>query len=193
LEKEYQDATNKLDRKYKEIVSKYNEILFKNQGNGAAILLTERMEIIYSNIGLDNYDNIKDERTVWCASSQYHNDTLEISINDIFGNQFINIYVSNDSIDVTFEEYYKSDFIIRMNEFDTTTNQLKIPLETADVLLSKTSDFICGEVIFGKLILVTEPFYLGSSNFKCLKREYECYFKFKVRSEHFFDEYFNQN
>ena len=71
--------------------------------------------------------------------------------------------------------------MLKLKDSDEPTNKLEIPLETSEVELSKNKNFAIGEVIYGKSKIITEPYYLMPLGFEYIKREYELYFKFKVR------------
>lgn len=72
-----------------------------------------------------------------------------------------------------------------MREYDKPRSKAIIPLEIAEIELSKTGSFELKEVIYGKAKITTQPYYLQplgfDGDFELVKREYELYFKFKVR------------
>lgn len=186
IENQYNMAITKLNPIFKEILPNINTELFESEGNGAAILLKSKIDTLesnndYSNWELDEFE--KTEQDVWIAAGELIEGKLSISVGQIFGNQFIRYIVEEGEISTIFSEHYKNDNLIKLKKWDEPTNELLIPLETSEVELSKTKNFVIGEVIYGKSKIITEPYYLKPMgfDFENIKREYELYFKFKVR------------
>ncbi|MBL0084525.1 MAG: hypothetical protein IPP37_19755 [Saprospiraceae bacterium] len=186
IENQFNVAITKLNPIFMEILAKYNTELFESQGNGAAILLKSKIDTLdsnndYSNWEIDEFE--KSGQDVWIAAGELKESKLLISVGQIFGNQFIQYIVEEDEISTIFSEYYKSDNLLKQKKSDEPTNKLIIPLEISEIELSKTKNFAIGEVIYGKSKIITEPYYLKPMgfDFEYIKREYELYFKFKVR------------
>lgn len=186
IEHQFNVAITQLNPKFEEILQIYNTKLFESQGNGAAIFLKSKIDTLESNNDYSNWERDefeKIEQSVWIAASQFEENKLTIRVGQIFGNQFIQYIVEDGKISTIFSEYYKSDNLLKLKDSDEPTNKLEIPLETSEVELSKNKNFAIGEVIYGKSKIITEPYYLMplGFDFEYIKREYELYFKFKVR------------
>lgn len=186
IESQYNVATTKLNPIFKDELQKYNTKLFEKQGNGAAIFLKSQIYTLesandYADEKRDEFQ--KTEQEVWIASGELKEKKLTIRLGQIFGNQFIQYNVEQKKISTVFSEYYKSDNLKKLNKNDAQTNELTIPLAIAEVELSKNKNFVVGEVIYGKSKIITKPYYFKpmAFDFEYIRREYELYFKFKVR------------
>lgn len=186
IEIQFNVATTNLHPILKNILPKYNTELFESQGNGAAILLKSKIDILDSNNNYSNWEIDEFEKTgqdVWIAAGELKERKLLISVGQIFGNQFIQYIIEEGEISTIFSEYYKSDNLLKLKKSDEPTNKLIIPLKISEVELSKTENFAIGEVIYGKSKIITVPYFLKPMgfDFEYIKRDYELYFKFKVR------------
>jgi hypothetical protein len=183
IEQTYNHATTKLDPELNDILLKHEELL-ASQGNGPAIFLKSKIDTLESNYDHPDYTDADQlGQDIWIAATEYDGTELKISIGQIFGNQFIEHKVRNRKISTDFKEDYKDDDLVKLKNDDRPTNKLLIPLEIAEVKLSKTAHFKAGELIYGKAKVVTQPYYLKEPGyeFNCIKREYEYYFKCKIR------------
>ena len=180
LEDKYNSIVDELDSKSKEVVLEINDEWLETEGNGAAIFTIANKVNIESE---SESKNIEASENIWLASSQLESKILEIDIGQIFGNQSIKIRVEKGKIKTEFEEFYKQEENIKLWESDHPKSEMKIPLNTIQINLSKLNNFEIGEVIYGECKLMTKPYYLKyrSQNFTKIEREYEVYFKFKVR------------
>jgi hypothetical protein len=187
LEEAYTHATTKLDLEFDDILLMFEELL-ASQGNGPAIFLKSEIDTIESN---NNYPDYMSSYTnqfnqdIWMAVTAYDGTELKISIGQIFDGQSIDHKVRNRKISTEFREDYKDDDLVKLKKDDRPTNKLVIPLEVAEVKLSKTAHFKTGELIYGKAKVVTQPYYLKEPGyeFNCIKREYKYYFKCKIRMD----------
>ncbi|WP_373550026.1 hypothetical protein [Haliscomenobacter sp.] len=185
LEQAYNHATTKLDPELNDVLLKHDELL-ASQGNGPAIFLKSKIDTIESNNDYAGYSDASQlGQAIWIAATAYDGAELKISIGQIFGNQFIEHKVHNRKISTEFSEDYKDDDLVKLKKDDQPTNKLLIPLVVAEVKLSKTAHFKAGELIYGKAKVVTQPYYLKEPGyeFDCIKREYEYYFKCKIRMD----------
>lgn len=183
LEQAYNHATTKLDPEFEDILLNHEELL-ASEGNGPAIFLKSKIDTLESNNDHPDYSDTNQlGQDIWIAATEYDGTELSISIGQIFGNQFIEHKVCNRKISSEFRENYKDDDLVKLKRDDSPTNKLLIPLEIAEVKLSKTANFKAGELIYGKAKVVTQSYYLKEvgTKFDCIKREYEYYFKCKIR------------
>jgi hypothetical protein len=139
----------------------------------------------FSNMEINKLDSL--EQDIWFASAILEGRCLMIDIVQPFGYQFIRHKIENDTVLTEFEEYYKSDSIVKINKTDKPSNRLIIPLSTVNVKLSKTSHFAVDDLIYGKAMLTTQPYYLipigTGSNFDRVNRVYLYHFKCRVKRE----------
>lgn len=183
LEQAYNHATTKLDPELNDVLLKHDELL-ASQGNGPAIFLKSKIDTIEAVNGHEAFSEPSQlDQDIWIAATDYDGTELKISIGQIFGNQFIEHKVHNRKISTEFSEDYKDDDLVKLKKDDQPTNKLLIPLVVAEVKLSKTAHFKAGELVYGKAKVVTQPYYLKEPGyeFNCIKREYEYYFKCKIR------------
>ena len=183
LEQAYNHATTKLNPELNDILLKHEELL-ASEGNGPAIFLKSKIDTIEAVNNSEAYSEASQlDQDIWIAATEYDGTELKISIGQIFGNQFIEHKVHNRKISTEFREDYKDDDLVKLKNDDRPTNKLVVPLEVAEVKLSKTAHFKAGELIYGKVKMVTQPYYLKEvgTEFDCIKREYEYYFKCKIR------------
>lgn len=186
LQQEYRLAKTNINPIFHEVIPKFDRELFDSQGNGAAILLKAKIDTLESNNSYTNWERDEFEtlgQDVWIATSQMEGNILIISLGQLFGNQFVQYEVSDGAIETKFWEIYQSDNVLKLARMDKPVNELVIPIEKCSVELSKTTGFKVGDVIYGKSTLLTKPYYLKplSFDFEYIKREYEMFFKFKVR------------
>lgn len=183
IEQAYNHATTKLDPELNDILLKHEELL-ASEGNGPAIFLKSKIDTIESNNDHADYSDANHlGQDIWIAATEYDGTELSISIGQIFGNQFIEHKVRNRKISTEFREDYKDDDLVKLKKDDQPANTLLVPLEIAEVKLTKMAHFKAGELIYGKAKVVTQPYYLKEvgTEFDCIKREYEFYFKCKIR------------
>ncbi len=100
---EYDSAKFKLNPIFHEMLLKFDQELFESQGNGAAIFLKDRMDIIqtnndYSNWGKNEFDKI--EQDLWIAASELIQGTLIIHVGQAFGNEFLKCKVNNGVVKI---------------------------------------------------------------------------------------------
>ena len=187
IEQAYNYATTKLDTGLNDILLKHEELL-ASQGNGPAIFLKSKIDTIEAVNGHEAYSEASQlDQDIWIAATDYDGTELKISIGQIFGNQFIEHKVRNLKISTEFKEDHKDDDLVKLKKDDQPTNKLLVPLEVAEVKLSKTAHFKAGELVYGKAKVVTQPYYLKEPGyeFNCIKREYEYYFKCKIRMDQY--------
>ena len=110
-------------------------------------------------------------------------DTLQISLGQIFGNEFIDHFIIGNSVTSSFREYYKEDNILKLRNEDTLTNSLDIPVIVGKFVLS-TNDFSIKDMIYGYCEMETAPYYrsedMVNETFLKLKRKFKYYFKFNI-------------
>lgn len=188
LEKEYQKAITSIDPSFNEAIQLYNGEFFESEGNGAAVFLKAKIDTIGLNNDFKNWEYSeldKSEQAVWIASGTLDSTILRIGLGEIWGNQFINYEVKKGKVASEFREYYKDDNLIKLNPKDAPINEAAIPLLVDEIALSKLENFEVGEIIYGKIKMITRPYYLqelGSDfDFEYIQRKYICYFKFKVK------------
>lgn len=183
IEQTYNHAKSKLNPQLNDILLKHEELL-ASEGNGPAIFLKSKIDTIESNNDHADYSDANHlGQDIWIAATEYDGTELSISIGQIFGNQFIEHKVRNRKISTEFREDYKDDDLVKLKKDDQPANTLLVPLEIAEVKLTKMAHFKAGELIYGKAKVVTQPYYLKEvgTEFDCIKREYEFYFKCKIR------------
>lgn len=183
IEQAYNHITTKLNPELNDILLKHEELL-ASEGNGPAVFLKSKIDTIESNNDHADYSDASQmDQDIWIAATEYDGTELSISIGQIFGNQFIEHKVRNRKISTEFKEDYKDDDLVKLKKDDQPANTLLVPLEIAEVKLSRMADFKAGELVYGKAKVVTRPYYLREvgTEFDCIKREYEYYFKCKIR------------
>lgn len=182
IEHAYNRAKTKLNPELKDVLSKHEELL-ASEGNGPAIFLKNKIDTIEAVNGSEVFSESGQlDQDIWIAATEYNGTELKISIGTL-GNQFIEHKVHNQKISTEFSEDYKDDDLVKLKKEDQPSNELLIPLAIAEIELSKTANFKVGELIYGKVRLVTQPYYLQTLGYKFdyIKREYEYYFKCKIR------------
>lgn len=183
IEQAYNHATTKLNPELKDVLLNHEELL-TSEGNGPAIFLKSKIDTIEANNNHADYSDANQlGQDIWIAATEYDGTELSISIGQIFGNQFIKHKVRNRKISTEFKEDYKDDDLVKLKKDEQPANTLLVPLEIAEVKLTKMAHFKAGELIYGKAKVITQPYYLGEvgTEFDCIKREYEYYFKCKIR------------
>ena len=185
LEQAYNHATTKLNPELNDVLLKHDELL-ASQGNGPAIFLKSKIDTIEAVNGHEAFSEPSQlDQDIWIAATDYDGTELKISIGQIFGNQFIEHKVHNRKISTEFREDYKDDDLVKLKKDDQPANTLLVPLEIAEVKLTKMAHFKAGELIYGKAKVFTQPYYLKEPGyeFNYIKREYEYYFKCKIRMD----------
>lgn len=123
-------------------------------------------------------------QSVLQVGSYLKDSKLFISIGEIFGNQLIDVECKNEVCNTKFTEWYKTDNWLKLNKHDTLVNKLIVPLEISKVELSSMKNHKVGEIIYGKIIIKTQPYYYKPrfGDFEKISRTYEGYFKSKIQT-----------
>lgn len=182
IEQSYNHAKTKLNPELNDILLNHEELL-ASEGNGPAIFLKNKIDTIEAVNGPEAFSASGQlDQDIWIAATEYDGTELKISIGTL-GNQFIEHKVRNRKISTEFREDFKDDDLVKLKKEDQPSNELLIPLAIAEIELSKTANFVVGELIYGKVRLVTQPYFLQTIGYKFdyIKREYEYYFKCKIR------------
>ncbi|MBE9666452.1 hypothetical protein [Mucilaginibacter boryungensis] len=178
----YDAAVKKIPIQYKAALNE----LYKQTGNpnGVAIFtfyktdtLNKEEKIDRGNVHIylsspndtskkEDITSIKEENTylpIPCMAI-VNGDSLLIEVPPIF-NPFVKHVIIKNRVISTYEEYQKRDKIFQLNLSSDKTEKLSIPVRTP-VLKLNSSNRNRGQIIYGEVEYITQPYYVDDDNFK---------------------------
>jgi hypothetical protein len=194
LPEKYEVAKTRFSGMYRQYIDKIEENWQEgnSMGLGGLVLCVtstvdtlNKGEIIPPKYSYERSEEELDSMDIqWCGGD-FQGDTLVISIGVPFGNQFITHSIKGDFAKTTFKEKYKRDFILKLQESDTLTNELDFAIEERAFSLSNSTPKK-GDVVYGFCDFSTPPYFVIAYGFYDgqtlkIKRNYKYYFKLRIR------------
>jgi hypothetical protein len=183
VERQYQEAYKKLPTWLKEKAKDaYDDTNFR----GGIVVLTEYVIDTLNKDELTDKSTFKSDKVLdydllFCGGI-LKLDTLLIEIGAPFFSQSIKHEVFKNLVATNYNQYNDNDSLFRTQLTKDKTNNLTIPAETTNFILSDNK-FTSGKTIFGYAEMVTNPYYEDAYLFKngYIKKRlrYKYYFNFK--------------
>ena len=179
LENEYKTAVENSNEDIQNRINELNGHLYEHEGNGVALIEYFCQDTLPKVEYFDDCPKDKSIVDLWIASSEYKNGLLKIDIGQIFFYENVIIEVKDNQIKPFYCVRNKDDKIFKLHKTDEYVKKLTLPIDIFKVELTKATNYIPGETIFGKLEITTPPYYEKENQYR--RKGLKVFFKFKVR------------